>query len=74
MCWIMGLVSIVISWSAVLAFHPFENEVANAVCFPLLNFIYVALLLFAEHCENKLEKRIEELEKKLDDKKKGGAG
>ena len=69
----MGLVSIVMSWFAVLTFHPFENEITNAVCFPLLSIICMLLLLFAEYHENKLEKRIEELEKKLDDKKKGGA-
>lgn len=72
MCWIMALVSMIISLFVVLIFHPFENEVANAICFPLLSFIYMALLCFAEHCENKLEKRIRTLEKKLEDKEKGG--
>jgi BMFP domain-containing protein YqiC len=32
----------------------------------------MALLLFAEHHEDKLEKRIKTLEKKLEDKEKGG--
>jgi hypothetical protein len=68
----MGLVSMVVSLFAVLAFHPFGNEVANAIIFPLLSLTYMALLCFAEHHENKLEKRIETLEKKLENKEKGG--
>jgi hypothetical protein len=68
----MGLVSMVISIFAVLTFHPLGNEVANAIIFPLLSLTYMALLLFAEHHEDKLEKRIKTLEKKLEDKEKGG--
>lgn len=72
MGWIMGLASMAMSLLAALAFHPLENEVANAIIFPLLNLTYIALLYFAEHFEDKLEKRIETLEKKLENKEKGG--
>ena len=72
MCWIMGLVSVVISLFAVLTVHPFGNEVANFICFMLLGLIYMVLLCFAEHHEDKLENRIRTLEKKLEDKEKCG--
>lgn len=73
MCWIIGLATIAISLFVTLTFHPLENEVANAIIFPLLSLTYMGLLRFAEYREDKLEKRIRTLEKKLEDKKKGGA-
>lgn len=73
MCWIMALVSLTISLFVTLIFHPLGNEAANAICFPLLSLIYVALLCFADYHEDKLENRIKTLEKKLEDKEKGGA-
>lgn len=72
MGWIMGLASVAISLFITFTFHPFENEVANVICFPLLSLIYMTLLVFAEHQEDKLERRIKTLEKKLEDKEKGG--
>ena len=71
MSWIIGLASTLMSIYAVLIFHPFENEVVNAVIFPLLSIAYVALLCFANDHEYKLENRIEILEKKLEDKERG---
>lgn len=73
MCWAIGLASIFISLFTVLAIHPFESEVVNAICFPLLSFLYMGSLLLAEHIEDKREKRIADLEKKLKDIEKGGA-
>lgn len=73
MCWILGLVSVTMSFFITLAFHPFETEWLNAIIFPFLSLTYMFLSMLAEHCENKLEKRIKDLEKKLEDKEKGGA-
>lgn len=72
MCWVLGLVSITMSLFITLAFHPFETEWLNAICFPFLSIVYVALLLLAMYLEDSLENRIKALEKKLEDKEKGG--
>ena len=73
MSWVLGLVSVTMSLFIALAFHPFETEWLNAICFPFLSLVYMALLLLAEHLEDRLENRIKALEKKLKDKEKGGA-
>mgnify|MGYP003304105899 CR=1 FL=1 len=73
MCWVLGLVSVTISLFMTLTFHPFETEWLNAIIFPFLSLTYMALLTLAEHLEDKLEKRIKDIEKKLEDKEKGGA-
>jgi c-di-AMP phosphodiesterase-like protein len=73
MSWVLGLVSMIVSIFTALTFHPFETWWLNAICFTFLQLVYIALLFLAEHRENRLEKRIEELEKKLKDKEKGGA-
>ena len=73
MSWVLGLVSIIMSLFITLAFHPFETEWLNAIIFPSLSLTYMALLMLAEHLEDRLEKRIKDLEKKLEDKEKGGA-
>lgn len=72
MSWAIGLAYIFISLFTFLTVHPFDNEVANAVCFLLLSFLYMGSLLLAEYFEDKLEKRIAVLEKKLKDIEKGG--
>ena len=67
MSYLFGLVSMVISLFITLTFHPFSNEVINAICFPFLSILYAVLLVIAQHYEDKLEKRIKTLEKKLED-------
>lgn len=67
MSYLLGLVSMVMSLFSTLAFHPFSNEVINAICFPFLSILYAVLLCVAQHYEDKLEKRIETLEKKLEE-------
>lgn len=73
MGWAIGFASMMVSLFMVLAIHPFEGEVINAICFLTLSLLYSGSLLLAEHFENKLEERIEVLEKKLKDREKGGA-
>jgi hypothetical protein len=48
--------------------HPFENEIANGVCFILLAVTFNILLCIAEDKEEKLKSRIKKLEDKLDNK------
>ena len=72
MSWILGLASICMSVYAVLYFHPLENETINGIIFPLLSIIYVILLSASAFHEEKTNKRIEILEKKLSDKEKDG--
>lgn len=72
MCWVLGLVSVTISLFVTFTFHPFKTEWLNAIVFPFLSITYMALLMLAEHLEVKLEKRIKDLENKLEDKEKGG--
>lgn len=66
----LGFASITVSVYCVLAFHGVENE----ICFPLLSTLYLVFTFIAGHFEDKLEKRIKGLEKKLEDKEKGGEG
>lgn len=73
MGWVLGMVSIITSLFITVLFHPFETEWLNVIIFPLLSFAQMALLTFAEHLEDRLEKRITDLEKKLEDKEKGCA-
>ena len=74
MGWVLGMVSIIVSLFITLSFHPFETEWLNAIIFPFLSLTYMALLMFSEHLEDRFEKRITDLEKKLEDKEKGGEG
>lgn len=72
MSWILGLASMCISVYATLCFHPFENETINETIFPLLVIVYAILLGVSSIYEEKTNKRIEMLEKKLSDKEKDG--
>lgn len=72
MSWIMSLASICMSAYAVLIFHPFENETINRIVLPLLIIVYTILLCISDTHEEKTNKRIEMLEKRLDDKEKDG--
>ena len=73
MSWIMGLAFICMSaYYALLCFHPFENETINGIIFILLGVVYAILLCVSSVYEEKTNKRIEALEKRLSDKEKGG--
>lgn len=72
MSWILGLASMIVSLFIGLAFHPFETEWLNAIGLPLLSIAYMSLLTLAAHLEDRLERRIKDLEKKLEYKEKGG--
>ena len=72
MSWILGLASIIVALFIGLAYHPFETEWLSAIIFPLLSIAYMSLLTLAGHLEDRLERRIKDLEKKLEDKEKGG--
>lgn len=72
MSWLIGVAAVLISFFSALAFHPFENEAINEVCFPALGFVYALMLGIASDIEDKLNRRIKALEKKLEDKEKGG--
>ena len=72
MSWIISLASIIMFVYMALTLHPFENETVNIIIFPLLTIIYVILLCISDAREEKINKRIEMLEKKLSDKEKEG--
>ena len=74
MSWSIGLASVMMSLFTVLTIHPFENEVVNGICFPALSVVYAILLCIAVDREEKINERIRTLEKKLEDKEKGGEG
>ena len=72
MAWLIGLASVMISLCTALTVHPFQNEIVNLICFPLIGLVYSILLCIAQDIEDKLKKRIEDLEKKVEDIQKGG--
>lgn len=72
MSWTTGLISAVMSILVAFIFHPIENEVAKIIVISLSATVYLAMLWIEDYHEDKLEKRIRTLEKKLEDKEKGG--
>jgi hypothetical protein len=72
MSWLFGLMSLLVSVYSVLVFHPFGNDTVNTICFITISVMYSVLLFVASDLEDKLKKRIETLEKKLEDREKGG--
>lgn len=71
MAWLIGLASMMISLFIVLTFHPFQNEIVYLIFVPLIAAVYCILLRIAAGIEDKIEKRIKELEKKVEDIQKG---
>ena len=65
---LIGTASLAISLFAILIIHPFESDVAMAICSIGLSLIYSTTLCVACHIEDKLVKRIKALEDKLKDK------
>ena len=71
MSWLIGYASLMASLYIMLIFHPIENNTIQVICCVILLTVYPILLVIAENCEDKMEKRITALEKKLDNIKKG---
>ena len=71
MSYILGLCSWITAAFVFLTVYPFENEIANAVCFPCLSLMSLVLISVASCMEDKLERRIKALEDKLECKKEG---
>ena len=72
MSYIMGFLSMIASAYMVLIFHPFENGVTNAIFSLILTILYWGVVALGYWYEGKIEKRIKNLEKKLEDMEKGG--
>lgn len=71
MAYLIGLASMAMSLFTALSINSFEGEGINALCFPALAITYCIFTAIAANIEDKLKRRIEALEKKIDDMEKG---
>lgn len=71
MSWLICCASIMATGYFMLILHPLENNTVQTICCVILLATYPILLVIADNREDKMEKRIVTLEKKLDDIKKG---
>lgn len=68
MMWLIGLISFITSLYTVLAMHPFENNTINSIVFPALSLLHIILISIAGNKEDKINKRIKDLENKINNK------
>ena len=69
---IMAFLSMIVSAYMTFVFHPFENGAMNATLRVTLTLLFWVMVALGDWCEGKIEKRIKNLEKKLEDMEKGG--
>lgn len=65
MTYLIGMASMAMSLFITLIIHPFESDVAMAICSVGLSVTHSVLLCVSSNIEDKLDKRIKALEDKL---------
>ena len=68
MMWLIGLIPFITSLYTVLAMHPFENNTINSIVFSALSLLNIILISIASNKEDKINKRIKDLENKINNK------
>ena len=65
MSYLLCFASLATALFTVLGAHPFQNEIVNAICFPLLSSVWTVLMCVASDIEDRYKKRIENLENEV---------
>jgi predicted membrane channel-forming protein YqfA (hemolysin III family) len=68
----MAVLAMIASTYMTFVFHPFENDATNASLSVTLTLLFWVMVALGDWYEGKIEKRIKNLEKKLEDMEKGG--